>query len=111
MIAFSPLKSGVPAEAVFEAPALSVSTDWFGATVTVPISWFLGLTNEAVYIGAAREEEPEILPRAAANTFFEGLWEADVAELFVASESGAYYLEFNLAPNAAWWVAAFDSYR
>jgi hypothetical protein len=39
------------------------------------------------------------------------LWEYDVAELFLADPASGRYLEFNLAPNGAWWNAEFTAPR
>ena len=46
----------------------------------------------------------------AHGEFVEGLWEYDVAELFVRDAHGAYQ-EFNLAPNGAWWSMTHTEYR
>ena len=39
--------------------------------------------------------------------FAEALWRYDVAELFIKDAHSDRYLEFNLAPNGAWWSAEF----
>jgi hypothetical protein len=46
-----------------------------------------------------------------ANTFVEGLWHFDCAELFVGSSSSGRYFEINLAPNGAWWTCLFEGVR
>lgn len=43
--------------------------------------------------------------------FVSGLWEYDVAELFIYSTENKHYQEFNLAPSGAWWSAVFSGYR
>jgi hypothetical protein len=50
---------------------------------------------------------PEVLP----NDFFEGLWKFDCGELWLYSAETGRYLEFNLAPNGAWWSMVFESPR
>ena len=47
---------------------------------------------------------------AKPGSFHEGLWEGDVAEVFLMHPGGGY-LEYNFAPNGAWWSCAFDSPR
>ena len=49
-------------------------------------------------------------PDASEGQRFEGLWEGDVIELFLAAPDGRY-LEINLATNCAWWACHFDSPR
>ena len=43
--------------------------------------------------------------------FVEGLWQHDVAEIFIGTVPGGPYYEFNLAPSGAWWGCRFSSYR
>ncbi len=40
-----------------------------------------------------------------------GLWESDVAELFVCDDSTASYQEFNLSPAGEWWSEHFKADR
>ena len=49
--------------------------------------------------------------RDAAGDFVSGLWEYDVAELFIYSSETKQYQEFNIAPSGAWWSALFSGYR
>lgn len=42
--------------------------------------------------------------------FVEGLWNGDVAELFIMDED-AKYQELNIAPSASWWSMTLGSYR
>ena len=46
-----------------------------------------------------------------AGDFVSGLWEYDVAELFIYSTETGHYQEFNIAPSGAWWSALFNGYR
>ena len=43
--------------------------------------------------------------------FVEGLWQQDVAELFLKDDTSEAYQEFNLSPNGAWWSCRFSEYR
>ena len=42
--------------------------------------------------------------------FVEGLWNEDVAELFLAGPGNSYQ-ELNFSPTGAWWSALFSGYR
>jgi hypothetical protein len=50
-------------------------------------------------------------PQARPGKFQAELWRYDVAELFIADPVSGRYLEFNLAPNAAWWSCEFTAPR
>lgn len=43
--------------------------------------------------------------------FHRGLWKFDCGELWLGNPSTGRYLEFNLAPNGAWWAMAFSGVR
>jgi hypothetical protein len=60
---------------------------------------------------AFRANVPAWFEPAPEGAFVEGLWERDVAELFLCDESGPGYQEFNFAPSGAWWSCHFSSYR
>ena len=47
----------------------------------------------------------------SSNTYYEGLWEYDVAEWFIADPATGKYIELNLAPTGAWWMMVFNSLR
>jgi hypothetical protein len=52
------------------------------------------------------------LPPAAAGTERrDELWRTTCAELFLAAEDGAGYLEWNLSPSGHWNLYRFDGYR
>jgi hypothetical protein len=50
-------------------------------------------------------------PQARPGVFQAGLWQHDVAELFIADPVSGRYFEFNLAPNGAWWCCEFTAPR
>jgi predicted amidohydrolase len=52
----------------------------------------------------------DLHPKSRPGLFMPGLWEHDVAELFIAHPGGRYF-EFNLSPNAAWWSCEFKAPR
>jgi hypothetical protein len=49
-------------------------------------------------------------PGAKLGDFIEGLWNYDVAELFLARPDGQY-VEINFSPEGAWWTASFSAPR
>lgn len=56
-------------------------------------------------------QKPAYLESISAGTFYEGLWRYDCGELWLYSPSTQRYVEFNLAPNGAWWASVFSSPR
>jgi len=60
---------------------------------------------------ASRAKTAAPHPDARPGQFLPRLWEYDVAELFLADPESGRYLEFNLAPNGAWWNAEFTAPR
>ncbi|WP_193212746.1 hypothetical protein [Luteolibacter marinus] len=52
-----------------------------------------------------------LLPGSRPGRFMAGLWKHDLAELFLGDPASGRYLEFNLAPNGAWWSGEFSAPR
>lgn len=94
-----------------DIPLLGIDKDWFGKSLVPPLAFSLASDAENLWFVATRQAPVSVLPRAAPGIFTPGLWESDVAELFIASLDGTSYLEFNLAANGAWWAAKFSSLR
>lgn len=59
---------------------------------------------------AFRADKPPECQPYPRGQFVEGLWNDDVAELFVAGP-GCDYQEFNFSPTGAWWSTYFSNYR
>jgi len=87
-----------------------IEQDWFGARC--PENHFsLSTSNrDLCFENLVRTTPPSAFP-AKSGEYFEGLWEYDVAELFIAADKSEHYLEINLAPNGAWWMMAFSAPR
>lgn len=94
-----------------DLPLLGITTDWFGKPLLPPLTFSLASDPGHLWFVATRQAPASFLPGATPGSFTPGLWESDVAELFIASHDGAAYLEFNLAPNGAWWASKFSSPR
>lgn len=98
-------------ESALFANAVPVASDWFGAPLPFSLSFAFALSPAALYFGASIRSATSSRPGTGSGQFADRLWEHDVFELFLASDNGTGYQEFNLAPNGAWWTEAFESYR
>lgn len=83
--------------------------DWFGRPCRFRSSYGLDLAPNGFTFCFQSERPPECKPLPP-GSFERGLWQEDVAELFIGEPDGAYQ-EFNFSPSGAWWSAWFDSYR
>jgi hypothetical protein len=96
------------ADDVRALPRESRLVDWSGNPLPLPIGWCLALDPDTVWFlcslpGGGRSS-------SSSGEFVEGLWEEDVAELFIKSPDGVYQ-ELNIAPSGAWWSMTLDAYR
>lgn len=89
----------------------TLAHDWYGTVVTPPLRFSLEFHSDRIVFSAERSAPPVCNLGITNGTFKEGLWESEVAELFVKEESSSRYLEVNLAPTGAWWWCVFDTYR
>lgn len=92
-------------------PPLRVSMDWYGAPLDAPMEFRLGIDRDRLWFGAAIARQPECDLKLRPGDFVEGLWEHDVAELFLGESTGAPYREFNVSPRGAWWSCSFGAPR
>lgn len=102
----SPLRWGELDLALF-----GIQQNWQGQTLHTPAGFSLAMDQENLWFVATRNTPPVIHPNAYAGKFTANLWQYDVAELFIYDPESGRYLEFNLAPNAAWWCAEFTAPR
>lgn len=87
-----------------------IAQDWFGASC--PENHFsLSISGNNVGFETEVKASPPSTFPAKSGEYFEGLWEYDVAELFIAADKGERYIEINLAPNGAWWLMTFSAPR
>lgn len=94
-----------------DLPVLGLTSDWQGRTLNPPLSFAVAADAASLWFVATRQAPAACRPGTEPGAFTEGLWEWDVAELFLADPAGFAYLEFNLAPNGAWWAAKFTAPR
>ncbi len=94
-----------------DAPWQQLRREWHGAAVEPPVEFRFRLTAEALVFSARRAAPALLHPEAREGAFQENLWKYDTAEFYIAPVQGQSYLEFNLAPNGAWWAASFTAPR
>lgn len=85
--------------------------DWFGEQLNEPVCFIFALDSSDFHFTAFRKKNALIHPAAEAGEFQPELWKYDVAEFFLSSGDRLDYLEFNLAPNGAWWSCFFKGPR
>jgi hypothetical protein len=88
-----------------------VERDWFGVAALGPPKWLLTIDDDVLALRGMVASPPICTKQDCESGFIEGLWEADVVELFLSNPRTGFYIEFNLAPRGAWWCCTFDSPR
>lgn len=88
-----------------------LSREWAGACIGTPLRYCLAGTETELVYRAARNAAPSLHPVAPAGAFSTDLWRYHCAEFFLAAPEGTPYMEFNLAPNGAWWACLFAAPR
>lgn len=94
-----------------DVPLLGLSKDWHGDTIASPAGFSLAMDERRLWFIATHRAPASLHPQSRPGKFQPGLWEHDVAELFLAAPGGDRYFEFNLAPNGAWWTCEFKAPR
>jgi hypothetical protein len=95
---------------------IEISTDWFYHPSQSKAKFCIekhDLEHEASWVFRVRvDKKPLLHPmKILPNTYYEGLWEYDVAEWFIADLATGKYIEFNLSPTGAWWMMVFNALR
>ena len=86
-----------------DVPLCGLAKDWHGAPIADPAGFSLAMDGRRLWFIASHRKPATLHPQSRPGKFMAGLWQYDVAELFLASPSGDRYFEFNLSPNGAWW--------
>lgn len=94
-----------------DVPLLGVTKDWHGQPMEPPAGFSLATDGTWLWFLAHHRKAADLHPQARPGVFQAGLWQHDVAELFIADPASGRYFEFNLAPNGAWWTCEFTSAR
>jgi len=89
-----------------------IHTDWFGTPLAAPARLLFWISEERLHFLIQAPVGPGLShPDSAPSQYRAGLWKYDVAEFFLSDPDSGRYLEFNLAPNGAWWSCGFSSPR
>jgi hypothetical protein len=86
------------------------TVDWFGQTSPWAPEMALELEDGRLRFQFRASKKANCNESLQRGEFVEGLWEQDVAELFLAGP-GERYQEINVSPTGAWWCARFNGYR
>jgi len=94
----------------FKLPRQHNASCWRGKELPHPFSWGLAIDPSTLWFVAQvpAVATSELIGRQ--GEFVEGLWESDVAELFLRDSQGRYQ-EFNVSADGAWWSMTFSAYR
>ena len=90
---------------------LAAGKDWDGNPLEVPIGFSFAIDEKNLWFIVSHRQPATIHPDARPGQFLPELWKYDVAEFFLTNPDNGRYLEFNLAPNGAWWAAEFTGPR
>lgn len=96
---------------LFELPQNQIEYDWFGERVKNTLTFVVAVDPDRILLGTKVDAAPWYDPAHQQGQFIEGLWNKDVAEIFLASSSSPVYQEINLGPSGAWWSCFFSKYR
>ena len=88
-----------------------IESDWHGEKFAKPITFGLAVDKDYLWFVAGHQQPASIHPGAKPGAFQAELWKHDLAEFFLFDPTTGKYLEFNLAPNGAWWSAMFTGPR
>ncbi len=94
-----------------DVPLFGLGNDWSGAECQPPAGFCLVMDDARLWFLANHRKSAELHPKSRPGAFQAELWRYDVAELFIADPTSGRYLEFNLAPNGAWWTCEFTAPR
>jgi hypothetical protein len=94
-----------------DLPLSGIERDWQGVAVVPAAAYAVALDPRRVWFVAGHGRPARVHPAARPGLFQAELWRHDVAELFLADPGSGRYLEFNLAPNGAWWSCGFVAPR
>ena len=96
---------------VVTKPYSEIALDWFEHSYALKPKFRISCSNDLLSFEAEVPLSNYTLSfeKLSNAQFVEGLWEKDVAELFVSN--GDCYQEFNFSPSGAWWTWMFTDYR
>ena len=89
----------------------SFQTDWYGTELSFRHDFSIISDLNSIFFIVQSNAPYSLDALSKANEFKEGLWEYSACELFIKDRNSDFYLEFNLAPNSAWWYCELVKYR
>ena len=92
-------------------PRLEFNYDWYGEKIKAKTNFALASDSFGLHFLAGCSQSPHLFPGSKKDQSVYGLFDYDVAELFLASTGKPEYQEFNIAPNGSWWSGYFSDYR
>ncbi len=109
----------------FEINCLTVKPSWadFFQLESFPLTYgwnlkgqlapqaYLAMSKKQLFFGLKVFTTPNYNADLTVGQFQEGLWNQDVAELFIVDNNLRAYQEINLAPSGAYWSNYFTDYR
>lgn len=102
--------SGLEFAELFRLPGTELNNGWFlDASISV-MRAMLAADSQHLWWGVQCSGAGDNFQHHLGGHYVEGLWEYDLAELFIANPAGGYE-EFNLSPTGAWWQMRFACYR
>jgi hypothetical protein len=105
-----PIPNEQPTDIFLGFPLTPLRT-WRDQNIPFQVSFLLLLSVTDLFFGIRASRPPTFDRSVKPGSFHEGLWEKDVAEIFICEDEGTRYQEFNLAPSGAWWTQPFSHYR
>ena len=94
-----------------DVPLCGLAADLFGAPLQAPAAFSVVADSSHLWFIVSHRQPARLHPQARPGVFQAGLWQHDVAELFLADPASGRYFEFNLAANGAWWSCEFTAPR
>ncbi len=91
-------------------PRQRFETDWNGEPLAFRVEFALAVEPGFLHF-LATTDLPTAFLESREGEFIEGLWEQDVAELFIRDADSTNYQEWNVSPSGAWWSQTLSAER
>ena len=92
-------------------PTQTFSQDWYSNPPKHKATFKIAYNDEFLLFHFKAFKKPTYDPTKQLGEFHKGLWEQDIAEIFLKSPDSPTYQEFNFSPTGAYWSALFTDYR
>lgn len=91
-------------------PSFKIQNGWLSGQDNQPPEFTLAVDPQNFLFSFHANSKPRHNSEKQ-GAFVSGLWNYDVAEIFLKDDDSDSYQEFNLSPSGAWWTQCFESYR